>query len=44
MTVDQQSLMLLEAKGMAADCVGILAQYVNSDFALQPYIGAYKRH
>ncbi len=42
-STDQPALMLLEAEGVAADCVGIVAQYVNSDFQQQPYVSAYKQ-
>ncbi len=40
-TTEQAALMLLEAEGVSADCVGIVAQYVNSDFEQQPYVSAY---
>ncbi len=42
--VDQVALLLLEGEGVAADCVGIVAQYLNSDFEQQPYVSAYKQH
>ncbi len=41
---DQAALLLLEGEGVAADCVGIVAQYLNSDFEQQPYVSAYKLH
>ncbi len=42
-TTEQVAMMLLEAEGVAADCVGIVAQYLNSDFEQQPYVSAYKQ-
>ncbi len=41
--VDQPAMVLLEASGMVADLVNIVAQYANSDFDEQPYVSIYKQ-